>query len=199
MTLVVVNGLWVWNELLIALVFLPSDELKTLMGGVTVFQSKYNLNVPERWRDAARIDADVPRLPLRSAVLHPRPDGRGGEGMTRFEGKTVDRHRGADAGSGAARSPSASRPRAPTCSAWANARTAGGDGGPVRVGLSRDRRRLPLEDVGGWSRRPRSRRWERIDVLVNNAGIDDETPFLDIERCKTGDAVIATNLTRRRS
>jgi ABC-type glycerol-3-phosphate transport system permease component len=45
-TLVVVNGLWVWNELLIALVFLPSDDLKTLMVGVTVFQSKYNLNVP---------------------------------------------------------------------------------------------------------------------------------------------------------
>jgi ABC-type glycerol-3-phosphate transport system permease component len=45
-TLVVVNGLWVWNELLIALVFLPSDNLKTLMVGVTVFQSRYNLNVP---------------------------------------------------------------------------------------------------------------------------------------------------------
>ena len=45
-TLVVVNGLWVWNELLIALVFLPSDDLKTLMVGVTVFQNKYNLNVP---------------------------------------------------------------------------------------------------------------------------------------------------------
>ncbi len=45
-TLVVVNGLWVWNELLIALVFLPSDNLKTLMVGVTVFQSKYNLDVP---------------------------------------------------------------------------------------------------------------------------------------------------------
>lgn len=37
-------------------------------------------------------------------------------------------------------------------------------------------------------------RWGRIDVLVNNAGIDDETPFLDMldERW---DAVIATNLT----
>lgn len=45
-TLVVVNGLWVWNELLIALIFLPSDNLKTLMVGVTVFQNKYNLNVP---------------------------------------------------------------------------------------------------------------------------------------------------------
>src|SRR5262249_31950955 len=37
---------WVWNELLIALVFLPSDELKTLMVGITVFRSRYNLDVP---------------------------------------------------------------------------------------------------------------------------------------------------------
>jgi NAD(P)-dependent dehydrogenase (short-subunit alcohol dehydrogenase family) len=36
-------------------------------------------------------------------------------------------------------------------------------------------------------------RWERIDVLVNNAGIDDETPFLEMEET-TWDAVIATNL-----
>jgi raffinose/stachyose/melibiose transport system permease protein len=46
MTLVVVNSLWVWNELLIALVFLPEDELKTLMVGITVFRSRYNLDVP---------------------------------------------------------------------------------------------------------------------------------------------------------
>jgi ABC-type glycerol-3-phosphate transport system permease component len=45
-TLVVVNMLWVWNDLLIALIFLPSDELKTLMVGVTVFRSRYNLDVP---------------------------------------------------------------------------------------------------------------------------------------------------------
>jgi len=45
-TLVVVNTLWVWNDLLIALVFLPSDEMKTLMVGVTVFRSRYNLDVP---------------------------------------------------------------------------------------------------------------------------------------------------------
>jgi len=37
-------------------------------------------------------------------------------------------------------------------------------------------------------------RWERIDVLVNNAGIDDDTPFLDIERAKWR-AVVDTNLT----
>jgi ABC-type glycerol-3-phosphate transport system permease component len=45
-TLVVVNALWVWNELLIALVFLPEDRLRTLMVGVTVFQNRYTLNVP---------------------------------------------------------------------------------------------------------------------------------------------------------
>ena len=36
-------------------------------------------------------------------------------------------------------------------------------------------------------------RWDRLDVLVNNAGIDDETPFLDMEE-ENWDAVIATNL-----
>ena len=36
-------------------------------------------------------------------------------------------------------------------------------------------------------------RWGRIDVLVNNAGIDDETPFLEIEE-ESWDAVLATNL-----
>jgi NAD(P)-dependent dehydrogenase (short-subunit alcohol dehydrogenase family) len=36
-------------------------------------------------------------------------------------------------------------------------------------------------------------RHDRIDVLVNNAGIDDETPFLDMDE-ENWDAVIATNL-----
>jgi raffinose/stachyose/melibiose transport system permease protein len=59
-TLIVVNGLWVWNELLIALVFLPSDDLKTLMVGVTVFQNKYNLNVPVTM--AGMLLASIPML-----------------------------------------------------------------------------------------------------------------------------------------
>lgn len=45
-TLVVVNSLWVWNDLLVALVLLPKDELRTLMVGVTVFGSRYNADVP---------------------------------------------------------------------------------------------------------------------------------------------------------
>lgn len=45
-TLGVVNMLWVWNELLIALVFLQDDSKKTLMVGFTGFQSRYSLDVP---------------------------------------------------------------------------------------------------------------------------------------------------------
>ncbi len=45
-TLVVVNSLWVWNDLLVALILLPRDELRTLMVGVTVFGSRYNNDVP---------------------------------------------------------------------------------------------------------------------------------------------------------
>lgn len=45
-TLGVVNLLWAWNELLIALVLLQDDSMKTLMVGITVFQSHNNLNVP---------------------------------------------------------------------------------------------------------------------------------------------------------
>ena len=37
-------------------------------------------------------------------------------------------------------------------------------------------------------------RWDRIDVLINNAGIDDDTPFLEID-CARWRAVIDTNLT----
>jgi ABC-type glycerol-3-phosphate transport system permease component len=45
-TLAVVNILWVWNELLIALVFLQSDTSRTLMAGLTAFQNRYNLDIP---------------------------------------------------------------------------------------------------------------------------------------------------------
>ena len=46
MTVVIVQALWVWNEVLIALVFLQQDNLRTLMVGLTVFQSRYHLDVP---------------------------------------------------------------------------------------------------------------------------------------------------------
>ena len=45
-TLAVVNLLWAWNELLLALVFLQSNEKKTLMVGITGFQSRYSLDIP---------------------------------------------------------------------------------------------------------------------------------------------------------
>lgn len=45
-TLIIVNALWVWNDLLIALVFLPRSNMRTLMVGITVFKSRFNLDVP---------------------------------------------------------------------------------------------------------------------------------------------------------
>lgn len=45
-TLVIVNSLYVWSEFIFALVFLQSDKMKTLMVGISVFQSRFNINVP---------------------------------------------------------------------------------------------------------------------------------------------------------
>ena len=42
--------------------------------------------------------------------------------------------------------------------------------------------------------RAAAERWARIDVLINNAGIDDDTPFLEVDRARWR-AVIDTNLT----
>jgi ABC-type glycerol-3-phosphate transport system permease component len=45
-TLVIVNAIWVWNELLIALVFLQNENQRTLMSGLTLFQGRYVTNEP---------------------------------------------------------------------------------------------------------------------------------------------------------
>jgi raffinose/stachyose/melibiose transport system permease protein len=45
-TLIVVNALWAWNELLVALVFLQTEELKTLMPGLTLFKGHFSINEP---------------------------------------------------------------------------------------------------------------------------------------------------------
>jgi raffinose/stachyose/melibiose transport system permease protein len=45
-TLVVVQAIWVWNELLIALVFLQDENARTLMSGLAQFQGRYSTNQP---------------------------------------------------------------------------------------------------------------------------------------------------------
>jgi ABC-type glycerol-3-phosphate transport system permease component len=45
-TVVVVNTVWVWNELLIALVFLQDDNDRTLTAGLTFFQGRFMTNEP---------------------------------------------------------------------------------------------------------------------------------------------------------
>jgi len=61
-TTVLVNALWVWNELLIAVIFLQRDELKTLMVGLTIFKSRYNLDIPVTMAGLAL--ATIPMLAL---------------------------------------------------------------------------------------------------------------------------------------
>jgi ABC-type glycerol-3-phosphate transport system permease component len=46
LTLVVVNALYVWNDLLIAIIFLQDDSKRTLMAGISVFQGRYNDQIP---------------------------------------------------------------------------------------------------------------------------------------------------------
>lgn len=46
-TTAIVNFVFAWNELLLALVFLQNQQQRTLMVGLTVFNSLYTLNVPE--------------------------------------------------------------------------------------------------------------------------------------------------------
>jgi len=61
-TLVVVNSLWIWNDLLIALVLLPADNMRTLMVGITVFGARFNADVPVAL--AGMLLASVPMLLL---------------------------------------------------------------------------------------------------------------------------------------
>ena len=76
MTVVIVQALWVWNEVLIAVIFLQDQGLRTLMVGLTLFNSRYRHDVPVVM--AGMLWAAVPMVALylrRAAVLHSRPDG----------------------------------------------------------------------------------------------------------------------------
>ncbi|HUC17823.1 MAG TPA: carbohydrate ABC transporter permease [Acetobacteraceae bacterium] len=45
-TLIIVNAIWVWNELLFSLVFLQNNTQRTLMAGLALFQGRYSTNEP---------------------------------------------------------------------------------------------------------------------------------------------------------
>lgn len=58
----IVNFLWVWNELLISLVLLQQDDLRTLAVGLTVFRDRFSVNVPAT--AAGLVIAIIPTLTL---------------------------------------------------------------------------------------------------------------------------------------
>jgi len=45
-TLLLVNALWVWNELLIALILLQSEKMRSLMVGLTLIKGRFTVNQP---------------------------------------------------------------------------------------------------------------------------------------------------------
>ncbi len=45
-TSTMVNIVWTWNELLISLVFLQKENLRTLIVGITLFKGRFTLNIP---------------------------------------------------------------------------------------------------------------------------------------------------------
>ena len=45
-TSIIVNAIWVWNELLIALIFLQRDDMKTLMVGIASMRSRNYVDIP---------------------------------------------------------------------------------------------------------------------------------------------------------
>ena len=46
LTFVVVNALYVWNDLIIAIIFLQDDAKRTLMAGISVYQGRYEDQIP---------------------------------------------------------------------------------------------------------------------------------------------------------
>jgi ABC-type glycerol-3-phosphate transport system permease component len=46
LTLVIVNALFVWNDLIMAVIFLQDDAKRTVMAGIAVFQGRYSHQIP---------------------------------------------------------------------------------------------------------------------------------------------------------
>jgi len=61
-TLALVNTLWVWNELLIAVIFLQQPDKRTLMAGLTLYSGEFSSDVPAIM--AGLVIAFVPMLLL---------------------------------------------------------------------------------------------------------------------------------------
>ena len=62
LTLVVVNALYVWNDLIIAIIFLQDDAKRTLMAGISVYHGRYEDQIPLVM--AAMVIASAPMLIL---------------------------------------------------------------------------------------------------------------------------------------
>ena len=83
-TMLVLVFMWTWNEFLLALVMIQSDDLRTAPLGLALFAGANRVAGPDADRGGrgARGAAGRDRLRLPAAELHPRHVRRGGEGMS---------------------------------------------------------------------------------------------------------------------
>lgn len=75
----IVNGMWIWNELLIAFVFLQDESKRTLIIGLTSLQGLFNLDVPLLMAGAAITSLPIILLYLLSQKWFIRGLTTGGE------------------------------------------------------------------------------------------------------------------------
>ena len=82
LTMMVLVFMWTWNEFLLALVLVSSENKRTAPLGLAFFQGAAHLRLhAARGRLGDRRDARRDRLRLPAAALHPGDAHRGGEGL----------------------------------------------------------------------------------------------------------------------
>ena len=135
--------MWTWNEFLLALVMIQSDDLRTAPLGLALFAGANRDAGPDarRRRRRARRAAGRDRLRVPAAQLHPRHVRRGGEGMSWAAGAST----------------AATRRRSPSSPAPTAARSATGRGGCSDIYNAA----TPERRARRRSRRPRARRSPR--------------------------------------
>ena len=115
-TMIVLVFMWTWNEFLLALVMIQSDDLRTAPLGLALFagrQPRHARHHARRRRRGARRAAGRDRLRVPAAELHPRHVRRGGEGMSWVLGRRRRQHEDARGRGGRARGHARRRPRRP--------------------------------------------------------------------------------------
>ena len=87
LTMMVLVFMWTWNEFLLALVMVSSEDMRTAPLGLAFFQGQHTSDFTLLAAGAVIVATPVVhRLRLPAAALHPRDADRRGEGRRRGDG-----------------------------------------------------------------------------------------------------------------